>query len=186
VWSSSVVQPRYKTPIKLDFEKYSTAGTRGTDSACWFKVKHDEAAGPLCAVREDLNRSPALEIPAWMFDAGICSQMRHHSSGYVSSACDRHISLLRKHFHVPLRLNRVTYRPASQRCPAGIRFRTIQTLLPITSDRVLVMFSFVAVGVRIADQVCDREWQETSRFLSNIPSKAICRQSVSQFPEFPG
>jgi hypothetical protein len=37
-------------------------------------------------VREDLNSSPALEIPAWMFDSSICSQMKHHSSGYVSSA----------------------------------------------------------------------------------------------------
>jgi hypothetical protein len=33
MWSSMIVQPRYKTPIKLDFEKYSTAGTRGMVSA---------------------------------------------------------------------------------------------------------------------------------------------------------
>jgi hypothetical protein len=40
----------------------------------------------LRCVREDLNSSPALEIPAWMFDSSICSQMKHHSAGYVSSA----------------------------------------------------------------------------------------------------
>jgi hypothetical protein len=38
-------------------------------------------------VREDLNGSPALEIPAWMFDSSICSQMKQqHGLGYVSSA----------------------------------------------------------------------------------------------------
>jgi hypothetical protein len=50
VRSSFVVQPWYTTPIKLYFEKCSTAGIRGMDSASCFRVKHDEAAGLFCAV----------------------------------------------------------------------------------------------------------------------------------------
>jgi hypothetical protein len=37
-----VIQPRYETPIKLAFKKYSTAGTRGMDNVSWFKAKRDE------------------------------------------------------------------------------------------------------------------------------------------------
>jgi hypothetical protein len=37
-------------------------------------------------VQDDVNSSPALEIPEWMFDSGICSQMKRESLAYVSSA----------------------------------------------------------------------------------------------------
>ncbi|HEY6375604.1 MAG TPA: hypothetical protein VIX90_08775 [Edaphobacter sp.] len=33
-----------------------------------------------------MNRSPTLEIPEWMFDSGMCSQMKQESLAYVSSA----------------------------------------------------------------------------------------------------
>lgn len=32
-----------------------------------------------------MNSSPALEIPEWMFDPGICSQMKQESEAHVSS-----------------------------------------------------------------------------------------------------
>ena len=44
-----VVQPGYKTPIKLVFEKSSTAGTHGVDSAYWFGAKRVEVAVLFCA-----------------------------------------------------------------------------------------------------------------------------------------
>jgi hypothetical protein len=39
----------------------------------------------LRCVREDLNRSPALEIPEWMFDSSRCSQMKQNGLAHVSS-----------------------------------------------------------------------------------------------------
>src|SRR5258708_15042715 len=39
----------------------------------------------LRCVRDELNRSPALEIPEWMFDPVICGQMRQESLAYVNS-----------------------------------------------------------------------------------------------------
>ena len=36
-------------------------------------------------VRDELNCFPVLEIPAWMFDLCLCSQMRQNSQAYVSS-----------------------------------------------------------------------------------------------------
>jgi hypothetical protein len=40
----------------------------------------------LHCVRGELNRPPALEIPEWMFDSGLCSGMKQDSLAYVSSA----------------------------------------------------------------------------------------------------
>lgn len=40
----------------------------------------------LRCVREQLNDSPALEIPEWMFDSSLCSQMKQDNLAYVSSA----------------------------------------------------------------------------------------------------
>jgi len=40
----------------------------------------------LRCVRDELNGSPALEIPEWMFDPVICGQMRQESLAYVNSA----------------------------------------------------------------------------------------------------
>jgi hypothetical protein len=39
----------------------------------------------LRCVREDLNRSPGLEIPEWMFDSSRCRQMKQNSVAHVSS-----------------------------------------------------------------------------------------------------
>jgi hypothetical protein len=47
-----VVQVGYKTPIKLVFEKSSTAGTHGVDSAYWFGAKRVEVAVLFCAACE--------------------------------------------------------------------------------------------------------------------------------------
>src|SRR5258707_13674359 len=40
----------------------------------------------LRCVRDELNRSPALEIPEWRFDPVIWGQMRQESVAYVNSA----------------------------------------------------------------------------------------------------
>jgi hypothetical protein len=40
----------------------------------------------LRCVQEDLNGSPALEIPEWMFDSSLCSQMKQDNLAHVSSA----------------------------------------------------------------------------------------------------
>ena len=40
----------------------------------------------LRCVRGELNRLPALEIPKWMVDSGLCSGMKQDSVPYVSSA----------------------------------------------------------------------------------------------------
>jgi hypothetical protein len=37
-------------------------------------------------VQVELKRSPALEIPEWMFDSGVCSVMKQDSLAYVSGA----------------------------------------------------------------------------------------------------
>jgi hypothetical protein len=50
--SVAVVQVGYKTPIKLVFEKSSTAGTHGVDSAYWFGAKRVEVAVLFCAACE--------------------------------------------------------------------------------------------------------------------------------------
>jgi hypothetical protein len=87
VRTTLVVRPGYKTPIKLAFAKFSTAGTHGMDSVYWFEAMRAEvAAGVLRCVQDDVNSSPALEIPEWMFDSGICNEMKRESLAYVSSA----------------------------------------------------------------------------------------------------
>ena len=40
----------------------------------------------LRCVRGELNRSPALEIPEWMFDSGLCGGMKQNSVAHLSSA----------------------------------------------------------------------------------------------------
>ena len=40
----------------------------------------------LRCVREEMDGSPALEIPEWMFDSSLCSQMKQDDLAYVSSA----------------------------------------------------------------------------------------------------
>jgi hypothetical protein len=37
-------------------------------------------------VQGEVNRSPALEIPEWMFDSGLCSGMKEDSQAHVSAA----------------------------------------------------------------------------------------------------
>ena len=56
-------------------------------SMLWFSAKRVEVAALfLRCVREQLNDSPALEIPEWMFDSSLCSQMKQDNLAYVSSA----------------------------------------------------------------------------------------------------
>ena len=48
----------------------------------------------LRCVRGELNRSPALEIPEWMFDSGLCNGMKQDSVAYVSSAASLDLTCL--------------------------------------------------------------------------------------------
>jgi hypothetical protein len=81
-----VVQVGYKTPIKLVFEKSSTAGTHGVEQRVLVRCEARRGGSAvLCCVREDLNRSPGLEIPEWMFDSSRCRQMKQNSVAHVSS-----------------------------------------------------------------------------------------------------
>ena len=52
VGASAILQVEYKTPIKLAFEKSSTAGTHGVDSAYWYGAKRVEVAVLFCAAYE--------------------------------------------------------------------------------------------------------------------------------------
>jgi hypothetical protein len=49
VWSLLVVQPGYKTPIKLAFAKYSTAGIHGLGKVRLFEATRVEVVVGFCA-----------------------------------------------------------------------------------------------------------------------------------------
>jgi hypothetical protein len=62
------VQPRHSTPIKPIFERSPTLGIPGMGNACWFVVRHDEAALSFCSACAMNSK----DFRPWRFQSG-CS-----------------------------------------------------------------------------------------------------------------
>jgi hypothetical protein len=93
----------FSSPAQDEFDLHGTSGVQDTHKTsdrelhyrwhpwCGRQVQVQVAARRrggvvLRCVQGEVNRSPALEIPEWMFDSGLCSGMKQDSLAHVSVA----------------------------------------------------------------------------------------------------
>lgn len=107
----SCAHREFASPSRGEFDHRGTTGVQDTHKTCirevqyrwhpWYGkqvyIREEARRGGhvvLRCVRDELNRSAALEIPGWMFDSGYCSRMKEQDLAYVSVCALRALQVL--------------------------------------------------------------------------------------------